>query len=232
MSEADWTELDNSLSGATIKRGPTAGVTKPNGGGTHCNVYNSLATTQGVSGVFHNGTDFAPLAKGGDAAMAMQRAPSGGGTNFAVFVFIGLGGTDVGDAGYILGLADGNPAHIVLRKGILTEGLPDVAPGTQGILRRSTETVAIGTYTHLKLEMVVNGNGDVVLNCYKSDLGAHVVSTPTWVAIPGMDQFIDDFAGINSGSVPYTSGYIGHAFWSSDVTRRAYTDHFLPNRQL
>jgi hypothetical protein len=163
----------------------------------------------------------------------IKRGVSGGPEGFSPFLFIGLGGTDVTDQGYMLGLSDGDPSHLVLRKGTLVAGLPDVAPGGSGVLRRSTGEVAIDEWRHLRLDMIVNLNGDVRLQVFENDLSLHPIGgAPTWAAIPGMAEFVDDALGVNSGSLPYTSGRGGFGFASSDVTRRAYFDQIEVIRQL
>jgi hypothetical protein len=156
---------------------------------------------------------------------------SGGPIGFAPLLFASLGGSSVNDTGYLLGIGDGDPAHLVLRKGALVQGLPDVAPGNQGVLRRSLAAVALEEWAHLRLDVIVNLNGDVILNVFRSDLGAHAVGAPSWAAIPGMDPFVDDCARINSGSAPLVAGRLGFAFQSAEVARRAAFDHLHLERQ-
>lgn len=121
----------------------------------------------------------------------------------------------------------------MLRKGALSAGLPDVAPGTQGVLRRSTATSTPATWLHLRLDMVVNQNGDVLLQVFQNDLAAHPLgSAPSWQAVPGMSELVDDALGINSGSQPFTSGRAGFGFFTKDVTRRGFFDHVEVYRQL
>ncbi len=236
MASSDFTELGNGLSSANLARGVTSGTTKPNGGQTFAFAMNTLTATPGTYGRRATpqapNTNFAPLPSGGDVTLAMVRASGGGLTGFSVCAFLGLQGTDVDDLGYMLGLSDGNPCHIELRKGLLSQGLPDESPGgVNKILRRSSDVVAVDTWVHLRLEMVVNGNGDVILNCYRNDLVSNTVTAPVWAAIPGMAAFVDDVAGINSGSAPYTSGHAGFAATFSDITRRCYVDHLTLARQ-
>ncbi len=233
MAETDWTYLNDGLDAAAVDRGVTTGVARPPGGGNFVFGLNSLATAQGAVGLFTNQVNFAPMAKGGSVRGAIQRGQSGGPLNFAPFLFIGQQGPSVNDHAYLLGLADGDPHHIVLRKGALSGGLPDIAPGTQGVLRRSTGTFLPATWLHLRLDMVVNLNGDVLLQVFQNDLVAHPLGTaPSWAAVPGMDQFIDDALGINSGSQPFTSGRAGFGFFTKDVTRRGFFDQVEVYRQL
>lgn len=233
MAETDWTFLNDGLDAATVDRGVTTGIARAPGGGSFVFGFNSLSTAQGVVGLFTNQVNFAPMAKGGSIRGALQRGLSGGPLNFAPSLFIGLQGPSVNDNGYLLGLGDGDPHHLVLRKGTLSGGLPDIVPGTLGVLRRSTATFLPGTWLHLRLDMVVNQNGDVLLQTFQNDLVAHPLgSAPTWIAIPGMAEFIDDALGINAGSQPFTSGRAGFGFFTKDVTRRSFLDHVEAYRQL
>lgn len=237
MASADWTELTGSLSGSSVERGVTAGIPRPPGGGSFVYGMNSLDLSDGAVGLFYNAVNFAPMAKGGSVRGAVKRGVSGGALNFAPMLFVCLGGATVNDTAYILGLEDADPHHLVLRKGSLITGVPSSpvsAPPTQGVLRKSSVGYAIDTWLHLRLDAVVNLNGDVVLNVFANDLtvmGADV-STPTWAAVPGMDRFIDDTLQVNTGSAPLTSGRAGFAGRTKDVTRRMFWDHAEIIRQL
>lgn len=227
MAEADFSELTNSLSGGTLRRGVTAGVTTPTGGGSFAFGANSIASTAGAWGLYTNQANFSPTPanKGGSIRAALKRGP---GVGFAPLIFIGLQSNDVNASGYLLGLTDGDPARIALVKGQLVNGIPDVAPGTLGVLRRSDSTVEADTWQHLRLDMVVNTNGDVVLNCFRN-LGN--VSSPSWVAIPGITQVIDDVLGVNTGSTPFTNGRMGFGGRWAETNRRAYWDYVESVRQ-
>jgi hypothetical protein len=205
----------------------SAGIARPTGGGSFCYAMNALTATPGAVGLYATpqapNTNFNPLLKGCDVRGAVQRGIANGNTGYSAFIFALLQGTTVNDTGYLLGLSDGDPSHIELRKGILATGLPDEAPGgVNKILQRSSGTVAPGTWVHLRLEAVVNLNGDVVLNCFQN-LGN--VTTPAWVAIAGISQYIDDAVGVNSGSLPYLGGRAGFGGTFNGVTRRSFFDH-------
>lgn len=232
MSQANWTILDNSLDGSSVRKGVTTGVARPNGGGNFVYGFNSLVTSAGAVGLFTNQDNFAPLAKGGSVRGAVKRGASGGPMNFAPMLFLGLGSPDVNASGYILGLDDDDPHRIVLRKGTLVTGIPAAANGTLGILAQGTETWLNDTWLHLRLDMIANTNGDVILKAFRSDLASHTVGAPAWVAVPGCETFVDDVLGVNSGSVPYTSGYAGFAFQTKDVSRRGFFDELEIQRQL
>jgi hypothetical protein len=231
MAQSNWVEALGSAPQASIRWAVSAAYPKPNGGGTFAYGFNSVDNITGVVALFMTQNQFCPTAKGGDISAALERGLSGGKTGFAPFLFFCLTGTDVGSNAYMLGLGDGDPSHIILRKGDLASGLPDVPAGQQGVLLQSTDSYPDEAYYHLRLEAVWNPNGDVVLNVYRSDLTVNPVNKPIWLPIPGMPQVIDDKAGITSGSPPYPAGYVGFGFRSNNVARRAFLDHIRPRAQ-
>lgn len=232
MAQADFTELVGSAPSGTIRRAVSAAYPKPAGGGTFARGFNSQSNAVSVVAYYHVGVGFTPTSLGGDISSAIQRGLSTGKTGFSPFIFICLTGNNVSDRAYMLGLGDGDPSHIILRKGDIASGIPNVSVGEQGVLRKSADAYPDQQYQHLRLEAVVNGNGDVVLNCYRSNLLVTPVNQPAiWVPIPGMSTFIDDAGGIESGTLPLTSGYLGYGFRSSDISRRAYFDHIRPRAQ-
>jgi hypothetical protein len=231
MASTEWTFLNGGLDAATVDRGVTAGIPRPPGGGDFLYAFNSLAVAQGAVGLFVNMIDFAPMAKGGSIRGCLQRGPGGGPTGFAPFLFLGAQGPTVQDAAYLVGLSDDDPHRIVLRKGNLNTGLP--GSDGQGVLVHSSESFVQGTWLHVRLDMIVNDNGDVVLQVFRNNLTAHPIGTPpAWEAVPGMPLFIDDQLGINSGSQPLTSGRAGFGFSVKDVTRRGYFDQIELSRQI
>ncbi len=200
-------------------------------------VMNALTANPGAVGYYATpqapNTNFNPLLKGVDVMGAVNRGIANGNTGYSAFLFALLQGTAIGDVGYLLGLSDGDPSHIELRKGIMSIGLPDEAPGgSNKVLRRSTAIVAPGDYAHLRLEVVCNDSGDTILNCYQNDLSLNDVDAPDWQAIAGMDPYVDDVAGINTGTIPLVGGRAGYGGTFSGVTRRAYFDYIRVAKQL
>lgn len=119
----------------------------------------------------------------------------------------------------------------MLRKGKVAVGIPDSAGSN--VLLASGESFSQGTWLHLRLDVIVNANGDVVLKVLRNDLGTHPLgSPPDWQPVPGMAEFIDDHLGINSGSQPLTSGRGGFGMAVTEVTRRGYFDHLEVLRQV
>lgn len=231
MASTDWTFLNDGLDIATVDRGVTAGVARPPGGGSFLYAFNSLAAVEGCVALFANLVDFAPMAKGGSIRGVVQRGPGGGPTGFSPFLYLCCQGNSVNDQAYLLGLSDDDPHRVVLRKGTVTTGLPD-ADGP-GVLLKSSESFAQATWLHLRLDVIVNESGDVVLKVFRNDLDAHALGTPPdWQPVPGMAEFIDDHLGINSGSQPLTSGRGGFGFSVRDVTRRGFFDHLELYRQV
>jgi hypothetical protein len=234
MSEAEWTFMHTGFDAASVRRGVTTGIARPPNGGKFVYGFNSVVNTSGAVALYANQASFAPInARGGSVRGAVQRGASGGPLNFAPFLFLGANGLDVTSAhAYLLGLDDDDPHRIVLRKGLITDGLPSTSVGTNGILAAGTESFVNSTWVHLRLDAIVNTNGDVLLQAYRSDLALHPVDNPAWALVPGIGQFIDDALGINSGSPPLQGGYIGFGFQSKDVSRRAFFDQIEVQRQL
>ena len=237
MGETDWTYLSDALDAASLDRGATTGETPPNGGGSFLFGWNSLVTTQGAAGKFTNQAGFAPTAalKGGYVRGAIKRGVSAGDINFSPCFFLQCQGTSVNDHAYILGLSDEEPAHIVLAKKSIIEGLPtSPVAGQDGVLRVSSATYAKDTWLHLRLDAIVNLNGDVLLQVMASDLVANPVTSPVWTVVGGMSAtFVDDVLGVNSQLAgvsasfyqPFTSGRMGVAFFTKDISRRGWFDH-------
>lgn len=234
MASTDWTVLVNSIDNASIRSGVTSGVTPPNGGGSFVYGFNSRATSfDGSRALKYTGLNFNPIAaEGGRITGAMKRLPSGGTTGFAPFLYFSEQSNDIGGAAYMLGLQDDDPSFLVLRKGILNEGLPAGLVAQNGILRKSSAAVAADTWVHLRLSVIVQGTGDVLLQVEQSDLTVHDVTAPVWSAVPGMDDFVDDALGINSGSLPFLGGRQGFGMYANDISRRAAFDHITIERQL
>ncbi len=114
---------------------------------------------------------------------------------------------------------------------MVSSGIPD-SEGP-GALLASGESFAQSTWLHLRLDVIVNDNGDVVLKVFSNDLDAHALGTPPdWQPVSGMSEFIDDHVGINSGSQPLTSGRGGFGVAIKDVTRRVFFDHIELMRQV
>lgn len=241
MAQNDFTEAGLGLPSPSVLKSVSGAFTPPNGGGTFVYGMRSTVNTEGAVALYVDASNFTPIVGGGQVTAALQKGGGGGNTNHAPFIFLSLQGTDVTGSAYMLGLSEGDPASIVLRKGALVDGLTDDPVGTNGVLARSSATFSPGTWIHLLLQQVVNTSGDVVLNVSQNDLSVNAVTSPTWVAISGMSgatggqantAFIDDALAANSGSAPFTGGRAGFGGQFSDVSRLVLFDHFTLARQV
>jgi hypothetical protein len=196
----------------------TAGrvITPPNGGGLNTLAFNAIVANPGAVVWRVNLASFIPTAAGGVISAAMRRFTGGsGGNGWSCFIWLCGQGTAIGDDAYMLGLTEGNPGRIVLRKGPLSDGVPDAPPPvvqgtlTQGVLTRSSDTVALGDWVHLRLSAKRNANGEVPIRVRRNNLAVNAVTAPVWEAVPGMADFIDDQASIATGTPSLLNGYTG-----------------------
>ena len=239
MAELDFADLNDGLDVSEVDRGVTAGVDKPPGGGNFVFGFNSLVAAAGAVAKKvspQTGSNFDPLLKGGSIRGVVKRGASPGPIGWAPFLFIGHQGPNPGsvvDLSYMLGIEDAEPFRIVLRKATLDSGIP-LADESNSLWRSSDTTgLAEDKFFHLRLDMVVNLNGDVVLKVFENDLTQQPLGVaPVWQAIGGMADFIDDALGINTGSQPFVSGRMGFGCQFSDASRRAYFDHAEALKQL
>lgn len=230
MANSDWDFMQHGLEAANVLRGVTGGLSTPPGGGQFLYGFNSKTAVRGAVALYAKQDEFAPMAKGGSIAACIKRGEGPGATGFSPFLFLGCQGKSVNDTAYLLGLSDEEPSRIVLRKGALAMGIP--SSDGPGVILKSSESFLQGTWLHLRLDMMVNENGDVVLRAYRNDLEAHPIGTPpNWQLIPGMTIFDDDMLEVNSGSAPLLSGYAGFGFATQAIARRGYFDHFEVERQ-
>lgn len=242
MAETDFNFLSGGLDAASVSRGVTAGFTPPNNGGSYVFGFNSLDSSTGAVGLYANQTNFnlgvidtAGNPTGCSIRGAIKRGTSSNPLDFSPFFFAGLQGASVTDSCYMLGLSDSDPYYILLVKGVMANGMPSTTTADT-VLDYSTATYTPDTWHHLRLDVIVNPNGDVVLNTYQSDLDTYAVTAPNWTTIAGLDQFIDDALGANSydkgnSDTPYIGGRVGFGFNSAGIQRRGLFDHIEIYRQ-
>lgn len=236
MASTDWAVLVNSIDNTSLRSGVTSGITPPLGGGAFVYGFNSRAT--GFAGArvlkYTGDVNFDPFPSntGGRITGAVKRLPSGGNEGFAPFLYLCEQANDAAGAAYMLGLQDDDPSFIVLRKGSMGQGLPAGLVNENGILRKSSASINVDEWVHLRLDVIVQGTGDVLLQVFQNDLSTNPVTAPVWQSIGGMADFVDDSLGINSGSLPYTGGRAGFGMYAEDVSRRAAFDQITIARQL
>jgi len=228
MASTNWTALTGALGSGDAAIGVTEGATPPNGGGTFVYGARSKTATEGVIGFYHNGANFTPQTSGGHVYGAITR--NAGDNGNSPVLFQSLQSTLVSSSGYLLGLTDDTePANIILKKGAMSDGM---ASNDSGILRTSTASFAKGSWLHLRLDVIEQPSGDVRLRVFANDLSSNAVTSPSWAAITGMADFIDDALGVNSGSVPYIGGYAGFGGYFNGINRVLYFDHMEIARQV
>ena len=235
MAQADWAEFASSATTSQIERGVSAGFTPPNGGGSFVYGFNSLVSTQGLAvAKYVDLANFNPIAsgKGCSVRAALKRSTA---TDHSVFLIGQAQGTNVSHNAYLLGIEDAEPGKLVLLKGAIQNGTPE---GSSYQLAESNLPYTGGTWYHFRLDVIVNANGDVVLNVYENDLTVNTVTAPTWASVAGLGDpaagtpsFVDDALGVNSGTASYIGGgYIGYGFTSDALGRQGYIDHFVGYR--
>lgn len=245
MAQSDWGQLVSSLTENDVLRGPTAGVEQPPGGGSHVFGMRSVGSVAGALAMYALQNNFSPVAggRGGRITGVLRRSGLGASVGFAPFLFFCAQGNTIGAAAYILGLSDENNSKIQLRKGSVLSGLepvPLVSPAiAPNVLMRSTNAFPAETWQHLRLDVIIQGTGDVILQVFRNDLNLHPANSPVWAQIPGMEGpytgfagFVDDALGINTGSPPLSGGYAGFAGRFDSSNRAAYFDHITVDRQL
>lgn len=211
MAEADWALIPApGLDTTDVPRGVTNGLTRPAHSGTNnfCFAYRAATSGAGFAGYTCDVSGVNPTGagKGGSMRIALKRY-SANATYAPMFGLI-KAASPIGE-GYMLGLSEATGYQIALKKGAPSGGLD--ASGSD-ILRLSTQSYsdvgdAADVWIHLRLDVLVNPHNDVVLNVYENDLSTYDVDTPTWTAIDGMAQFIDDSVGVLTGSLPHTGPF-------------------------
>lgn len=212
MGSSDWTSVTGSVANDVVRRGPTYGLGAA--AGVACYAAKGLVAAPSAWGLHTNQANFVPVAPGkGSVVIGAIRAGTAQSPAAEPFLFAALqpdpmppdsGVPKVTSMGYLLGLSPSG--RLALVKGRLEDGIPDAAPGSSGVLRRGDVVFPRGTWLFLHLAIAVNTHGDTVLSAYRSDLAEHPIEDPFWDDEPGLDQFVDDLAGFNSGTRP-----LGHA---------------------
>jgi hypothetical protein len=233
MGQADWGDLSGALSDANLKRGVTAGIAGPPGSNGFVFGYNSLVSTvTGAHGKYVDLAGFTPTGSlltnpdgGGGVRGAIKRVASPNNTGMTpVLFFCAQGGPPtVNDEAYMLGLMDRDPYKIVLAKGPIVGGITEDMEDGKLLVEGSQEfAMGDGLWHHLRLDPIVEPNGDVLLKCYYSDLNVHDIHSPDWQLVPGFsaDGYIDDALHIATGTAPLWGGYTGFAFAINEALNR------------
>jgi hypothetical protein len=233
MGQADWAELNGSLSAASLARGVTAGIAPPSGASWVFG-YNTLTDTPGAHGKYVDLTGFVPTGSGlsvpdggGSVRGAVKRVASPGATGMSPFLFFCCQGgpPSVNDVAYLLGPSNADPYELVLAKGPIAGGIVPEQPDTIILARSAAQySMGDGLWHHLRLDPIVEPNGDVLIQCYANDLALQPIGTPPdWQPISGFPSggYVDDVLRIATGSAPLWGGWVGFAFAShGSINRR------------
>lgn len=233
MAASDFTMLAGSIDHTlpTFRRLVTGAFDRPPGGGSFVLGMRTLSVLTGAHALATNQAGFTPTAAGKDQGVrcALQKKS---GESCSAFVFACLQtSADVSNFAYLLGLSEGAEPYVTLAKRRIVDGIASSAPGALGVLRRSTEPVPLGAWQHLRLDVVLNLNddaspSDVVLNVFRNDLTKNPVTAPVWAPVPGIDRFVDDIIGGNTGSPPLGPGRIGLGGRFANVGEAVLFDDF------
>lgn len=236
MSESNFSPLSGSLVSPDVLDTTSHGPVPPNGGSSGVRVFRSTVATLGVAGEYLNIVGFNPTDadQGLLIEVAFCKANLSSADKYAPMVFIMLQGNAVSSQGYIVGLTDSATPKLCLRKGQLSGGLPAAAAvGEQGVLVLSDATYALGEWIHVQFQAVVNAGSDTVIQVKTNDLVANEVGSPDWAYPAGMlndsyafdATFVDDLAGLASGSPAFTAGRVGIGVWTNEANRTALFDY-------
>ena len=233
MGQQDWGDLEGSLEDADLKRGVTAEISGPNGTNGFVYGYNSLdSTVTGAHGKYVDLTGFTPTGSdlvtpdgGGSIRGAIRRVASTNNTGMTPMLFFCAQGgpPNVNDQAYMLGLLDADPYKIVLAKGQIIGGIIEAIEETKILAVGSQQySMGDGLWHHLRMDPIVQPNGDVLIKVYESDLASRQVDNPDWQPVSGFDPdgYIDDVLEITSGSAPLWGGYAGYAFAVNEALNR------------
>lgn len=236
MATADWSTLTNIIADGLAVQGVTSGLPLMTGGSPNLWAFNS-STSTAAGGIARKYIGTAPLPvfdKGSIITGAMVRYTSVGTTGYSVYLFSCLdsdqNANDVTKVGYMLGLQDSDPCHIVLIKAAMSSGLPDGGVGDLGILRKSVLAVGLDEWLDLSLDCTVQASGDVRITCLRN-ANTDLALPADYQPIDGMDVFVDDVTKVNSGTDPLLAGPVGIGFRFSEPNRSAAVDHITISRQ-
>lgn len=236
MSESNFTAVSGGLTSPSVYSKVTHGIAPPSGASSGVRIFRSTVATLGVAGEYYNVSGFNPT--DADTGLlieaAFKKAVSSSGDKFCPMLWVMGQSNAVTGQAYILGFTDSGTSKLALRKGQLSGGLPSTAAvGEQGILALSESTYELNEWIHVQFQAVVNAGGDVVIQVKVNDLDANDVTAPDWTYVDGLKDeslafdatFVDDAAGVASGSPGFTAGRVGLGMWTNESNRVAAFDY-------
>lgn len=243
MAEVDWTTLSSPALGTIeVPRGVTNAFTRPHGGGSFCFGFRSADSSVGFAGYAVNLANFNPIASGKGAKISCAIKKYQGGQTFAPMFGL-IKGLAPNSEGYLFGLTEGASYHYACKKGTPDSGLS--ASSSSILPDRISDAMddmgdGMAAWHHLRMDVIVNPHSEVHLKFFKNTLAAaHTaaggpVDDPEWLAIDGMEDFIDDSLGVLTNTAgPHTGSFyaiFGH-YTSNCVGAVSLFDHFAVERQ-
>lgn len=233
MGQQDWKELGGVISSASLKRGVTAEIPGPNGANGFVFGYNSQTSDgTGAHGKSVDLPGFNPTGSGpanpdggGFVSGAIKRVASPNNTGMTPVLFFCCQGTSpsINDNAYMIGLSDADPYKIVLAKGPINGGIVQDAENLKILVESSAEyNMSDDMWHHLRMEVIVQPCGDVLIHCKENDLILGDIHNQDWQTIGGFpgEGYNDGALGINSGSEPLWGGHAGWAFAINNALNR------------
>lgn len=124
MAEANFALVANGLTIAQVDSGVIHTEDPPAGGGNFVFAFNTIvASAPGAQAYRSVVPGFNPLLIGGRVSATLKRGLVAASSGFEPFLFIGLATDDVDDFAYCVGLEEAQPARVLLRRGLLSEGI-------------------------------------------------------------------------------------------------------------
>lgn len=179
--------------------------------------FRSLELATGVAARYCAIANFAPVGnqKGVKVSACIRKFTQN--TDYSPCIFVCA--TPSGSAeGYILGLSKDHPYRIILARTLLQNGLVEDAGSNLG----ESEAAYYGNvWHHLRMMVGINTQGDVDVIADLDDNDPIVPAAPNWVAIPGIDDYVDDQLGILQGTPGLTGDfYVGIGHYNGGGTGR------------
>lgn len=161
MGQANFALVANGLLASQVDSGVVGTASPPSGGGSFVFAFNTIvADAPGVQAYRSTITGFAPMAGGGTVRAALKRGLTALSSGFEPFIFIGLATDDVGDFAYCLGLEEAQPARILLRRGLLSEGVLSFGR----VISSLTETFTLADLQTLLVDVDGSGPQTITFN--------------------------------------------------------------------
>lgn len=230
MAEVDWERIETGAADSElISQGYSAATIFGPLSGSNVYGFHSLAPVDGAAGIVVGLTNFYPIgnSKGGRVQCCLRKYSQLEG--YSLFMFM-VTGKSMSAPGYLFGLSNGYPYKLILCRGAIGSGLLEEADNN---LRESDAYFSTNSWKNLSLSVKVTAQGDISLIPELDTNDPIVPGAPSYTAILGMDEYIDDSLGILTG-YPGLRGdfYVGLGFHCRGGSGRiGVADYMVVGRQ-